>query len=1275
MKPLRIHLFGGFLLQRGEETLPPIASRAGRSLFAYLAMNRDRPQQRDFLAGTFWADQPEGRARRRLSQTLWLIQDVVNADSVSHLDVSSDTLAFNTSAPYWLDVEEFERKVSTAGADNGHHPGDVEDLRAAVQLYRGDFLAGYFDDWVTLEQDHYRQKYLMALRRLVDVVKAEGAYEDALAFARRLTHHDPLSEEAHREVMRLSYLLGRINEAIEQFERCRSVLDEELGTEPSPATVEIYEKIVRQRRAGISPVVERQTTLLERRMESPFVGRDAERRLLVDSMERVLNGSGGVVMVEGEPGVGKTRLTVEAAEDARWRGFDVSRGSCSPGALRPFAPLIEVIASLSPLRVEQLSEQVAPIWLDETMRLAGSDDAGDAVDTSPMLRPDEASTRMREALVNTLSALGKIAPHVVVIDDVQWADRDTLAVLSQLGTRLASSRVLLMAVYRSEETRGDAEVWDVLRELDRFVGMGRVVLSPLSVFELDEMVRRILGVSRLDPGVAAQLHRHTGGNALFTLETIMAMRDRDLFGAGTDPVRVLRDELDSSGVPLAPRVRSVLESRISLLRDDVAEIYRIAAVCGASTDLTLLESVSNLPRTTVLRAVDELLYRGLIDEEGTGRYRIAHDQARQVVYESVDPERRAHLHGVIAEMIASSEPDNVEAIGYHFQQSGDAERATAFLDRAGRRAIALNAYATARHHLQSARQTSWRSSWNNEDRYHLLARLEDVLSVLGSRAEQHEVLVEMSTLVESLPSLRSDLERRRAWLLALTEDMKGADASARTSVELERAAGGGSISVALVALGTIQRWSGRALEAVPSLEEAVATAADDLQRADALTELASTLVEVQRADDAFSYLGEADAIYQRLDSLRGRAEVAGIEARGLHQTGERDPAMTRYQSAIDLCRQIGYRHGEGLNLTNLANLQQLLGGIAEALDGYDRASRIFDELGNRRGEAMVLANSGSARHNLLGEDARARMDAVKAMKHFAETGDRAREAQCQEILAGITAREGDRAGARRLLEESLESLAGTGNVSLEGQHLRSLALLQLGDVDTAAAHATLDRADEVCAEAGLHDLAVELDSIRGLAYLAEGRETDALDLVRSAVSRLSPGVERAYLVHHRHALVAEAAHELEEARAASLRADALLRDAISGLATGPMQTAIQLVPEHREITTAASRFASHVVETQLPAADAPMTRRSEDDLQLVRWTVDHPDDDLVASPIERRRRRLLRLLEEAHAAGAMPSTFDLANALAVSAPTVRRDLRALREAGHEVTTRGQRRVS
>ncbi len=1280
MEALRIRLFGGFLLERAGAALPPIASRAGRSLFSYLVMNRDRPLQRDLLAGTFWPDLAEGRARRRLSHTLWQIHDVVNEAETSHVAVTSDTLAFDTSAPYWLDVEEFDHSFDASQFTQAEGaPGarlDVAALRTCAGLYRGDFMAGFYDDWVVVDQDHYRQRYIVALSRLVDATKASGAYEEALAYARRLTHHDPLSEEVHREVMRLCFLLGRTSEAVEQFDRCRSVLFEELESEPSPATVELYHKITRQRRSGIRPLQgEESPVLMSSRPETHFVGREQERRGLLDHMERVLAGPGGVVLLEGEPGVGKTRLALEAAEDARWRGFEVSWGTCTPGALRPFAPLVEVLESLSSLRVEQISEQVSPVWLGEALRLApGQGNRTHPSSISASLHPAEESTRMKEALVHTLGALGQITPHMIVVDDVQWADGDTLGVITQLVPRLVASRTLLLLLFRSEEARGDTEVWDMLRDADRVAGLGRVVLSPLSVFELEEMVKRILGLTRLEPAIAAKLHRQTGGNALFSLETLLALRDRGLFESG-NPAEVLQRQLAGPTVPVAPRARSVIDARMSLLDESSLVVYELAAVCGQTVDLAVLAEATDLSRSVVLESVDELFHRGLISDEGDGRYRITHDQVRQVVYDRIDRPRRVELHRRVAETLAAIDPDDVDAIGYHYWEGEVPDRAASFLLDAGLRAVDLNAYATARQHLERARAAASQAEWSPEERYRILGRLEDVLGVLGQREHQHNVIDEMAALAASALEAAGDVDRRKAWLLAHTADFVGSEESARRSVESERKHGDRSgLAASLVALGTGLRWSGRPLEAVSHLEEAVSAAADsDKQQADALTELGSTLVEVQQPTDAFPYLEEAQRIYEESVDLRGQAEVAGIQARMLHQHGNRSLAVERYERAIELCRRIGYRHGEGVNLVNLGLLHHMLGGVVNALSKYEVAAQVFAELGNVRGEAMVLANAAWARHAFLGEDAQAEADARKAMHHFIDIGDRAREAQCLEIIAGVSARQGRLDEAVRLLEESLHALAETGNRFLESQHLRSLALLQIDRDEHQEALTTLDRADQLCREAGFDEMAVELTSIRGAAYVAVGRVSEGLAVTRQAVESLIPGVERPYLVHHRRALAAAASGEYDEERQAALLARDVLETALTGLSSAEHESAIDRVPAHREIVDAASRFSSSTVQALIPAIGTPTGRALVmEDLRQITWTIDHPDDDTVDSPIERRRQRVLRLLTEADEAGVAPSMEHLAKALEVSGATVRRDLDALREAGHRVTTRGQR---
>jgi tetratricopeptide (TPR) repeat protein len=718
----------------------------------------------------------------------------------------------------------------------------------------------------------------------------------------------------------------------------------------------------------------------------------------------------------------------------------------------------------------------------------------------------------------------------------------------------------------------------------------------------------------------------------------------------------------------------VIDARTSLLGHDAQSVFDVAVVCGGVADLAVVAAVTRLPRGSVLDAMDDLIHRGLIEEEGAGRYRVAHDLVRQVVYESLDEGHRVELHRRVAAALVDVDVEDVDALGHHYWEGGIPERAARFLLEAGLRAEELNAFATARQHLQAAHGAAAAAKWPAADRYRVAGHLEAVLSVLGRRSEQADVIEEMATLVGDSPSLRGDFERRRAWFLGHTGRFTEAEKAARHSVEVERRRGDQTASAAaLVALGTVLRWSGHPLQAVPQLEAAVASAIDDdRRRAEAHTELGSTLVDVQRSTEALPHLEQALALYGELDDLRGRAEVAGITARALRQQGDIAGSLFHYGRAIEICQRIGYRHGEGVNLVNQANLHYFLGQVADALSGYEQAERIFAELGDLRGEAMVLVNAASVRQSLLGDAQRARTGAQKAMSHFATIGDRAGEAQCQEVLASAALIEARYDEAGELLEESLDKLAGTGNRSLEGQHLRSLALLHLATGRPGDALAVLDRSDRVCTETGQVSLAVELLSIRGAALLAAGQAEQALAATRQAVDQLVPGVELAHLIHHRHAAAARAGGQHEEARRAAEEAHRLLHATLEELPAQEREGALERVAEHKEIVDAWNQLSPHTIEVLLPAAGTPLGRAlGDDELRQVTWTVADPEDDAVTSPIERRRRRLRRLMVEAYDQGAVPSIEQLAEVLGASASTVGRDLMALRSAGHRLATRGQ----
>jgi len=248
---LEISLLGGFQVHIDGLPLDPIPSRTARSLLAYLGINRDRTHTRDLLAGMFWPDLPDSEARRQLSRALWHIHaciDQGNEHRPRHVVTAGGAVRLNPKAAIQLDTERFQQLLREAQSDSVVDPLDeAQLLEAAVSLYKGDLLEGFYEDWALAARDAFRADYLQAVRRLCDLAAAKGDYEAALTHARLLTRHDPWEEDGHRRVMRLVVLVGRPNEAIRQYQTCCQTLKSELGAEPSKATRQLYEAVLRDR--------------------------------------------------------------------------------------------------------------------------------------------------------------------------------------------------------------------------------------------------------------------------------------------------------------------------------------------------------------------------------------------------------------------------------------------------------------------------------------------------------------------------------------------------------------------------------------------------------------------------------------------------------------------------------------------------------------------------------------------------------------------------------------------------------------------------------------------------------------------------------------------------------------------------------------------------------------------------------------------------------------------------------------------------------------------
>jgi DNA-binding SARP family transcriptional activator len=238
---LRIQLFGAVRVSHADQPRDARLIHTVQALLAWLVLNRRKTHAREALAGIFWGEQREDRARSCLSTALWRLKQALEPDGVPHgayLISEPAAVGFNCESDHWLDVAAFEEGVGPlrtlrSGAGNGQ---DWSRAEAAIAHYTGDLLEGFYDDWALRERERLRLLYLESLTTLLRHYSETGTVDEALRCGQQILALDPLREDIHRELIRLHMRRGHRALALEQYERCRAVLDDELGVGPMAET-------------------------------------------------------------------------------------------------------------------------------------------------------------------------------------------------------------------------------------------------------------------------------------------------------------------------------------------------------------------------------------------------------------------------------------------------------------------------------------------------------------------------------------------------------------------------------------------------------------------------------------------------------------------------------------------------------------------------------------------------------------------------------------------------------------------------------------------------------------------------------------------------------------------------------------------------------------------------------------------------------------------------------------------------------------------------------
>jgi DNA-binding CsgD family transcriptional regulator len=486
--------------------------------------------------------------------------------------------------------------------------------------------------------------------------------------------------------------------------------------------------------------------------EELLIGREAEVTRILKAFEAVSTGHGRIVLLSGDPGIGKTRLGREVLARTARLGARTSVGrSFEQHTAMPFFPFTEAL-TLPLVGPALLPDPSALARWPELARLLPEADADQHTQVGY-----ETQLRVFRAVTAFLREVAEVGPLVVLFDDLHWADSTSLSLLLYLGRHLEGARILLLGTYRDAEV--DHRFEETLRELVRERLMDEVHVRPLSLEGTAGLIRQQLASQAVSDELVALVHTQAEGNPFFTEELLKALVEQG--GVVQGQARWEPTALVGLGVPRS--VRSVVAHRVSRLPPGTQELLHLASVVGQEVALEVLVGTSGLAEAAVLDHLDAALAAGLLAEapaSGWKLYAFVHVLVQQAMYTGLPSSLRRRLHrriGEVLEVLQPGRPLVAAELARHFLAAGDAERAVGYALQAGREASARYAHAeAARWYHEAADLLLERGEHTQaaEARYHLASELYDLNHLTDALAAYQASLGTFEQLGDTLGRAR-----------------------------------------------------------------------------------------------------------------------------------------------------------------------------------------------------------------------------------------------------------------------------------------------------------------------------------------------------------------------------------------------------------------------------------------------------------------------------------------------------------------------------------------
>ncbi len=1081
MPSLCLRLLGDFSLIYADQQVTGVNTPRLQSLLAYLALHRDVPQQRQHLAFLFWPDTAEAQARNNLRQLLHQLRQVLpNAEQFLYTD--TQVVFWHSITAFHLDVAAFEQKLALG--DEARHRNDQHALQSALEqansLYRGDLLPGCYDEWILSEREGLRQRHRQVVEQLLGLFEGQGNTIAAIPYAQRLIALDPLSEDSYRRLMRLFAQNNDRASALHVYHTCVSTLQREMGVDPDPATREAYEQLMKPRMTSVIQASAHQPLL----SASPnLIGREREWKRLHHAWQRSSDGGPHFVLVSGEAGVGKSRLAEEFLLWAGQQGGITAKTRSYPaeGQLS-LAPVTQWLRSESlRLKLGQLDR----VWLTEVVRILPEllAEQPDLPHYEPVTEYGQRQ-RFFEALARAVLLTSQ--PLLLLIDDLQWCDQETLEWLHFLLRFDPQARLLVIGCARQEELLPQHPLHDFLLHLRSSMPVTDITLEPLDAAETAKLASQ---VAKRQMGIDEGLHlfRETGGYPLFVVETVRANLERGV--ASSAEAERWQPQFDGTQ-PLPPRVHAVLVGRLRQLSESARRFVELAAIIGREFTLDLLIGVSNSDTESAVRALDELWHKRIVREHGINSYDFTHDKLREVAYGEISAPQRRLLHHRVAQTLEAIYAHDLDAvsgqIASHYERAGMIEQALPYYQRAA--AVAQRMYA-------------------NEDAINLLSRSLEQLEQLPAQAirDRRELGLQLAlapiyrvTKGWAAPELERVLDRALALCDTVGDDLQ----RAQTLYGLQ------SVYVVQARLERVQMVS-------DELHTLYQRSLGTLPPPFADTMLAGARLHLGRVTEANAQFAEIIAAHDP-DQLLHLQESQGVnyealarawQAHALWCLGYPEQALSRGLGAVKLVEDLDQPFNQALVSAYLALLQQLRADEAVARVHAEGSLALTSKFQAPyyRAWADILVSYALALEQPDEECIRKLRDSITAFK---ASSARLRLPYYLSLLAQVCCKAGRVEEGLAAIKEALTE-ARTHNErwwDAELHRLRGELLLMHG-ADIADVEAAFLRAIEIARSQQARSL--ELRAVMSLAWFwsAQNRSDDAKHRVNNVYGWFTEGFD------------------------------------------------------------------------------------------------------------------------------------------------------------------------